>query len=149
MLKELVLDVIEVFGRIDIFVNNVGINIRVLILEFILEEWQKVININLNGIFYSCIVVLLYMIKQKLGKIINVLLIIVKILYKNVLFLYGVLKVGVNYFIQYLVLEMVKYNICVNVVCFGFIEIDMFKQWLEEYCKQVLLKILLGRIGEV
>jgi 3-oxoacyl-[acyl-carrier protein] reductase len=146
--KELVSKVIEAFGRIDILVNNAGINTRIPTLELQPEEWQKVININLNGTFYSCAAVLPYMIKQQSGKIINVSSTTAKTPHRNASPSYGASKAGVNYLTQHLALEMAKYNICVNAVCPGPIETDMSKQWSEEYRKQVLSKIPLGRIGE-
>lgn len=146
--KELVSNVIEVFGRIDILVNNAGINTRIPTLELTPEEWQKVININLNGAFYSCTAVLPYMIKQKSGKIINVSSTTAKTPHRNASPSYGASKAGVNYLTQHLALEMAKHNICVNAVCPGPIETDMSKQWSEEYRKQVLSKIPLGRIGK-
>lgn len=146
--KELVSKAIEVFGRIDILVNNAGINTRIPTLELQPEEWQKVINVNLNGTFYSCTAVLPYMIKQNYGKIINVSSTTSKTPHRNASPSYGASKAGVNYLTQHLALEMAKYNICVNAVCPGPIETDMSKQWTDEYREQVLAKIPLGKIGE-
>ena len=145
--KELAIKAIETFGKIDILVNNAGINTRIPTLELKPEDWQKVININLNGTFYSCAAVLPHMIKQKSGKIINVSSTTAKTPHRNASPSYGASKAGVNYLTQHLALEMAKHNICVNAVCPGPIETDMSKQWTDEYRKQVLERIPLGRIG--
>ncbi len=146
--KKFVSNAIDSFGKIDILVNNAGINTRIPTLELQPEEWQKVINTNLNGTFYCCSAVLPYMIKQQSGKIINVSSTTAKTPHRNASPSYGASKAGINYLTQHLALEMAKYNICVNAVCPGPIETDMSKQWSDEYRKQVLSKIPLGRIGE-
>lgn len=138
---------IDNFGKIDILVNNAGINMRKPTLELQPEEWQKVINTNLNGTFYCCNAVLPYMIKQQQGKIINMSSTTAKTAHRNASPSYGASKAGINYLTQHLALEMAKYNICVNAVCPGPIETDMSNQWSEEYRKQVLAKIPLGRLG--
>lgn len=146
--RELASKAIEAFGKIDILVNNAGVNTRIPTLELNTEDWQKVININLNGTFYSCCAVLPHMIKQQYGKIINVSSTTAKTPHRNASPSYGASKAGVNYLTQHLALEMAKNNICVNAVCPGPIETDMSLQWTEDYRKQVLAKIPLGRIGE-
>ncbi|OOM78881.1 SDR family NAD(P)-dependent oxidoreductase [Clostridium sp. BL-8] len=145
--KETALKAVDAFGKIDILVNNAGINTRIPTLELNPEDWQKVINTNLNGTFYSCSAALPYMIEQKSGKIINVSSTTAKTPHRNASPSYGASKAGVNYLTQHLALEMAKHNICVNAVCPGPIETDMSKQWTEEYRKQVFAKIPLGRIG--
>jgi 3-oxoacyl-[acyl-carrier protein] reductase len=145
--KETALKAIEAFGKIDILVNNAGINTRIPTLELNPEDWQKVINTNLNGTFYSCSAALPYMIEQKSGKIINVSSTTAKTPHCNASPSYGASKAGMNYLTQHLALEMAKHNICVNAVCPGPIETDMSKQWTDEYRKQIFAKIPLGRIG--
>jgi 3-oxoacyl-[acyl-carrier protein] reductase len=145
--KKVVLNAINNFGKIDILVNNAGINMRIPTLKLQPEDWQKVINTNLNGTFYSCTAVLPYMIKQHYGKIINVSSTTSKTPHRNASPSYGASKAGVNYLTQHLALEMAKYKICINAVCPGPIETDMSNQWSDEYREQVLSRIPLGRLG--
>jgi 3-oxoacyl-[acyl-carrier protein] reductase len=138
---------IDNFGRIDVLVNNAGINMRSSSLEMTLEDWQRLMDVNLSGTLHCCRAVLPQMIKQQSGKIVNISSTAAKTPHKNAAPSYGASKAGVNYLTQHLALEMAKYRICVNAICPGPIETDMSKQWSEEYRQQVLLKIPLGRLG--
>ncbi|WP_378955892.1 SDR family NAD(P)-dependent oxidoreductase [Pelosinus sp. sgz500959] len=136
------------FGRIDILVNNAGINMRTPTLEMNIDDWQKVMNVNLNGTLHTCMAVLPYMIEQKYGKIVNVSSSTAKTPHRNASPSYGASKAGVNYLTQHLALEMAKHNIYVNGVCPGPIETDMSTQWTAEYREQVLSRIPLGKLGK-
>jgi 3-oxoacyl-[acyl-carrier protein] reductase len=138
---------ISSFGRIDVLVNNAGLNMRSSSLEMKLEDWQRVMDVNLNGTLHCCMAVLPHMIKQQSGKIVNISSTMAKTPHKNAAPSYGASKAGVNYLTQHLALEMAKHGICVNAICPGPIETDMSRQWSEEYRQQVLLKIPLGRLG--
>jgi 3-oxoacyl-[acyl-carrier protein] reductase len=138
---------IDNFSRIDILVNNAGINMRTPTLEMSLDDWKKVLDVNLNGTLYCCKAALPYMIEQKYGKIVNVSSSTAKTPHKNASPSYGASKAGVNYLTQHLALEMAKHNIYVNAVCPGPIETDMSTQWTEEYRQQVLSRIPLGKLG--
>jgi len=138
---------IDAFGRIDILVNNAGINKRIPTLEMTLDDWQRVMDVNLNGTLHCCRGVLPLMIEQKYGKIVNVSSSTAKTPHRNASPSYGASKAGVNYLTQHLALEMAKHNIYVNAVCPGPIETDMSTQWTEEYRQQVLSRIPLGKLG--
>ena len=61
------------FGKIDIFINNAGITGKNTTLEkYPLEEWKKVIDLNLNSVFYCCKAVVPYMDKNNYGRIVNI-----------------------------------------------------------------------------
>jgi len=138
---------IETFGFINILVNNAGINKRTPTLEMELADWQRVMDVNLNGTLYFCRAVLPLMIEQKYGKIVNVSSSTAKTPHRNASPSYGASKAGVNYLTQHLALEMAKHNIYVNAVCPGPIETDMSTQWTAEYRQQVLSRIPLGKLG--
>ena len=60
-------------GKIDIFINNAGITgMNATIADYPTDEWEKVINLNLNAVFYCCKAVVPYMIKQNYGRIVNI-----------------------------------------------------------------------------
>ena len=60
-------------GKIDIFVNNAGIaGMNTTVAEYPVEEWNKVINLNLNSVFYCCKAVVPFMIKNDYGRIVNI-----------------------------------------------------------------------------
>lgn len=137
----------ENFDRIDILVNNAGINMRTPTLQMPVDDWKRVIDVNLNGTLYCCMAVLPLMIQQKYGKIVNVSSSTAKTPHRNASPSYGASKAAVNYLTQHLALEMAKYNIYVNAVCPGPIETDMSTQWNAEYRQQVLSRIPLGKLG--
>ena len=64
--------VLSRFGRIDILVNNAGIQRRALAVEFSIEDWDSVINVNLRAVFLFCQVFGSQMLRQGSGKIINI-----------------------------------------------------------------------------
>ncbi|WP_404330296.1 SDR family NAD(P)-dependent oxidoreductase [Mesobacillus maritimus] len=107
------------FGKIDILVNNAGINMRSSTLDMNLEDWYKVLDVNLNGNIYFSKAVLPYMIEQKYGKIVNVSSSTAKSGHKNAAPSYGASKAGVDYLTRHLALEMSKHNIYVNGVSPG------------------------------
>lgn len=139
---------VEHLGRIDILVNNAGINMRSTTLQMEIADWQRVLDINLNGTMYLCKAVLPFMVEQNYGKIVNVSSSTAKTPHRNAAPSYGASKAGVNYLTQHLALEMAKYNIYVNAVCPGPIETDMSMQWTDEYRKELIARIPLGKLGK-
>ncbi|UOY88126.1 SDR family NAD(P)-dependent oxidoreductase [Bacillus glycinifermentans] len=138
---------IDAFGRIDILINNAGINMRSSTLEMELTDWQNVLDVNLNGTLYFCKTVLPFMIEQKYGKIVNVSSTAAKTAHRNAAPSYGASKAGVNYLTRHLALEMAPHNIYVNAVCPGPVETDMSRQWTDEYRQEVSAKIPLQKLG--
>jgi NAD(P)-dependent dehydrogenase (short-subunit alcohol dehydrogenase family) len=60
-------------GKIDIFVNNAGIaGMNTTVAEYPVEEWNRVINLNLNSVFYCCKAIVPFMIKNDYGRIVNI-----------------------------------------------------------------------------
>src|SRR4030042_3382142 len=72
MIKDGMAKVFNKFGKIDILVNNAGISLHKPTKEMSVEDFNKVININLNGPFICSKSVISYMEKQKRGKIVNI-----------------------------------------------------------------------------
>lgn len=138
---------IDRFGQIDILVNNAGINMRSSTQEMKLDDWHKVLDVNLNGTMYFCKAVLPYMKKARYGKIVNVSSSTAKSGHRNAAPSYGVSKAGIDYLTKHLALEFARHNIYVNGVCPGPIETDMIKQWSDEYYKDVVSKVPLNKLG--
>jgi 3-oxoacyl-[acyl-carrier protein] reductase len=121
---EMVKKTIERFGRVDILLNNAGKfqrnpAVRSPVWEMDPLEWEKVIAVNLTGVFLCCRAVLPYMIKQKSGKIINVASSLAFFGTTNFSH-YVASKGGVVAFTRALCREVGQYNINVNTLCPGF-----------------------------
>lgn len=135
------------FGHLDILVNNAGINDRSKTLELSFEAWQRTLDINLNGVFYTCKAVIPMMQKQNGGKIINITSANGVTPHPNAAPSYGASKAAVTYLTRHFANEFAKDNIRVNAVQCGPIESDMTRQWTEEYRELSLSKIPLHRLG--
>lgn len=128
-------------------VNNAGVNSRIPFLELSVEEWNRMLGINLNGVFYSCKCVLPHMVAAKSGVLINISSTASKTAHENASICYGASKAAVNSMTQKLALDMAPYNIRVNGICPGPILTEMSDQWTAEYRARVTGKIPLGRLG--
>ena len=71
-INNMVTKTIEYYGKIDILVNNAGCNIRKPVLEVTWDEWNKILNTNLRGQFFTAKAVAPHMIKNRYGRIINI-----------------------------------------------------------------------------
>lgn len=126
---------IEKFGRIDILVNNAGTVIVKPIVELEEEEWNKVIDVDLKGVFLCSKAVAKVMIRQKSGKIINMSSDSGKTGYA--LFAsYNAAKFGVIGFTQGLAKELAPYKINVNAVCPGIVGTKMWEYVDEQLGKR-------------
>ena len=136
------------FGQVDILVNNAGINSRSSTLDMTLEDWQRVLDVNLNGTLHFCRAVLPGMIARRRGAIVNVSSTTAKTPHRNAAPAYGASKAAVNYLTMHLAQEMAPHGIRVNAVCPGPVETDMTRQWADDYRTKVVASVPLGRLGE-
>lgn len=145
--EALVQSALDNYNRIDILINNAGITRDNLLARMKQEEWQEVINTNLNGVYNCCRVVLRPLLKQKNGgRIINVAS-VAGIYGNSGQANYAAAKGGVIAFTRTLAKEIGSRNITVNAVAPGFIETEMTDVLGDQVKKQVLSRIALGRLG--
>ncbi len=128
----------DAYGRIDVLVNNAGINDRTKTPQLATEGWLKVINTNLNGTYYMCHAILPIMVEQKSGCIVNITSAAGVTPHPNAAPSYGASKAGVTYLTKHFALEYAPYGIRVNAVQCGPIASDMTEQWSPEYREQAL-----------
>ncbi len=140
---------LKTFGRIDILINNAGLNVPQWAVDVTEEAWDKVINTNLKALFFCAQAVGKVMIQQKKGKIINVSSQSgsVGLLQRAA---YCASKGGVNLLTKVLAIEWAKYNINVNAIAPTFIEGPFTRPMFEKegFREYVLGNIPLGRIGQ-
>ena len=145
--EEAVNKIIDKFSRIDILVNNAGITRDNLILRLKEEDWDKVIAINLKGVFNCSKAVARFMLKQRAGKIVNISSVI-GIMGNAGQTNYGASKAGIIGFTKSLAKELGPRGICVNAVAPGYIQTAMTDKLPEEVKKKMLAMIPLGRFGK-
>jgi len=137
------------FGNIDIFVNNAGITgMNAKVWDYPLEEWKKVIELNLNSTFYCCKAIVPHMIKNNYGRIINIASIAGKEGNPNAS-AYSTSKAGVIGLTKSLGKELADKNIAVNCVTPAAAKTRIFDQMTDEHINYMLSKIPRNRFAKV
>jgi len=136
-------------GKIDIFVNNAGIaGMNTTVSNYPLEEWKKVIDLNLNSVFYCCKAVVPYMEKNDYGRIVNIASIAGKEGNPNAS-AYSTSKAGVIGLTKSLGKELALKNIAVNCVTPAAAKTRIFDQMTEEHINYMLSKIPRNKFAKV
>jgi 3-oxoacyl-[acyl-carrier protein] reductase len=145
--KAMAEQVMKEWGKIDILVNNAGITRDGLLLRMKEEDWNLVLQVNLNGTFHCTKAVLQSMTKQRYGRIINIAS-IVGVMGNVGQANYAASKAAVIGFTKTVAREYASRAVTVNAVAPGFIDTAM-TQGLSPDVKEVLQKqIPLGRLGQ-
>ena len=139
--------VVKEFGRIDILVNNAGICQVVTIEKMTEEDWDRVMAINLKGVFLCSKAVMGVMKKQRSGRIVNMGSLAGKVGGIATGANYSVSKAGVMCFTKALARELAPYGVTVNAVAPGVIETDMTRGITQGDFTNYLKTIPLGTIG--
>lgn len=138
--------VIDKFKGVDILINNAGITRDSLLLRMKKEDWHKVLEINLSGVFNCLRAVIRPMVKQGYGRIINISSIIGlrgNIGQAN----YSASKAGIIGLTKSAARELGRYGITVNAVAPGFINTAMTRKLRKELINKIISQIPLQRIG--
>ena len=137
------------YGQIDIFVNNAGIaGMNTTVAEYPLDEWKKVMNLNLNSVFYCCKAVVPFMLKNDYGRIVNIASIAGKEGNPNAS-AYSTSKAGVIGLTKSLGKELAQKNIAVNCVTPAAAKTRIFDQMTEEHINYMLSKIPRNKFAKV
>ncbi len=142
--NELIKEVLDKHTKIDVLVNNAGITKDGLLMRMKTEDWQKVLDLNLSGVFYCTRAVSRQMLKRKKGRIINITS-VVGLMGNPGQANYSAAKAGVIGLTQSAAKEFASRGITVNAVAPGFISTDMTKDLNSE---KILSAIPLGRFGD-
>ncbi len=146
--KELIKYVIEKYKKIDCLVNNAGIDQVKMFLDITDDDWNNIINNNLNSVFYTCQEVLPYMIHEKNGVIINISS-IWGLTGASCESHYAVSKAGVDALTKSLAKEMGPSNIRVNSIAPGIIDTEMNDNLNKDEKESLKEEIPLHKIGKV
>lgn len=146
-IEEMVKETVDVFGTIDVLVNNAGVTRDNLMMRMKDEEWDDVIDTNLKGTFYFTKYASKVMMKKRTGKIINMVSVVG--LTGNIGQVnYAASKAGVIGMTKSAARELASRNICVNGVAPGFIDTDMTSVLPEDIKEAAKERIPLGRFGQ-
>ncbi|MEZ5314742.1 MAG: 3-oxoacyl-ACP reductase FabG [Chlamydiales bacterium] len=138
--------VYEDFNHVEILVNNAGITRDSLLIRLSENDWQEVINTNLNSVYNTCRSLVRRMMKVRRGKIINIGS-IVGLIGNAGQTNYAASKAGMIGFTKSLAKEVSRWNISVNCIAPGFIETDMTKTIQEKQREAILNQIPMHKFG--
>jgi len=141
------LEVASKYGTIDILINNAGITRDATMRKMSMEQWQQVIDVNLNGVFYCTKAISPYMVEKGYGRIIST---------SSVVALYGnfgqtnyvATKAAVIGMTKTWAREFGRKGITANAIAPGFIATDMVKLMPENVLASMKDKVPVGRLGE-
>ena len=144
--QRIINEVLDKWQRLDILVNNAGITRDHSLRKMTGEDWERVIEVNLNGTFNTTSAALPAMINQRFGRIIN----ISSVVGQSGAFgqaNYSASKGGVIAFTKTVALETAKYNITANAIAPGYTSTDMLATIPEEVASRIKAGIPLGRFA--
>ena len=145
---ELVKDIIEKHGRIDILINNAGITSDNLLMRMSEDDWDNVLNINLKAAFTAIKAASRTMIKQRSGRIINISS-VVGLMGNAGQVNYAASKAGLIGMTKSVAREFASRGITANCIAPGYIETEMTNKLKDEVKSSLNEQIPLGRIGNV
>ena len=139
---------LDELGAVDILVNSAGVaGPAVPAIRYTAADWQNVININLNGVFYCCQAVLPHMLERNYGRIVSIASVAGKEGNPNAS-AYSASKAGVIALTKSLAKEVAKSEIRINCVTPAAVRTPLFDQISQEHIDFMLAKIPLGRLGQ-
>ena len=148
-INEKLTEIERTHGKIDIFINNAGVaGMNTTVAQYPIEEWNKVINLNLNAVFYCCKAVVPFMEKNNYGRIVNIASIAGKEGNPNAS-AYSTSKAGVIGLTKSLGKELAQKNIAVNCVTPAAAKTRIFDQMTEEHINYMLSKIPRNKFAKV
>ncbi len=142
-------EIVSRWNRVDILVNAPGVNSTTPVLDITEDEWEKIIAVNLKGMFFACQVFGKHMVDAKVkGSIINFSSVSSEIPLSKV-FTYAISKAGVNNMTRFLAREWAQFGIRVNAVMPGFFPAEQNRKILtEERRKSIFGHTPMARYGE-
>lgn len=144
--QEMVSKTLEMFGQLDVLVNNAGISYIGLLTDMDIADWNRIVSVNLTSVFSTCRLVVPSMVSAKSGRIINI-----SSVWGNAgascEVAYSACKGGINAFTKALGKELAPSGICVNAIACGMIDTDMNRCFTEAEHAALMDEIPAGRMG--
>ena len=137
---------VDTYGKVDILVNNAGILCDRLVVRMSDEDWDRVLNVNLKGVFLCTRAVLKHMVEQRRGRIISITS-IVGMTGNPGQANYASSKAGIIGFTRTIAREMASRGITANAVAPGFMDTDMTRQLSESRRQEFIAHVPLGYLG--
>ncbi|TCS82439.1 SDR family NAD(P)-dependent oxidoreductase [Tepidibacillus fermentans] len=149
-IERMVEQTLHTFGKIDILINNAGMNIRTPALEVSEEEWELIIQTNMKSVFLASQAVGKHMVEQKHGSIINISSVAGHVALRTGV-AYAATKAGIIQMTKTLALEWGKYNVRVNAIAPWYFKTPLTEKLLtnKEYYDEVISRTPLRRVGDV
>jgi acetoacetyl-CoA reductase len=132
--ERVIREVLEAHGKLDVLVNNAGITLDKTVRKMTVEDWDRVIQVNLSGAFYLSRAILQHLLDRGSGRIINIS--------------YAASKAGLFGLTMSLAQETARKGITVNSVAPGYVSTEMVQAVPKEALDKVIAKIPVGRLGE-
>lgn len=147
-IKALVQDTVRAFGKLDWMVNCAGINIRKPVLEYTEDEWDRMVDVNLKGLFFCTQISAQQMAAQRRGKIVNIAsqLAVVAMPDRSI---YAITKAGVAHMAKVFAVEVAPLGITVNAVGPTFVSTPLTTAMFSDpaFVREYLPRIPAGRFG--
>lgn len=134
-------------GPFDIVINNAAITDDQIMMRMKQDQWDNVINVNLNGSYQVIKTLLRPMVKKRWGRIINISS-VVGVTGNLGQANYAAAKAGVIAMSKSLAYEVARYGVTVNCIAPGFIETDMTAKLSDDIKEQILKQIPVGKMGQ-
>ena len=144
--KEIVQEVYDKWGSVDILINNAGITRDKLLLRLNEDDWDKVINVNLKGYYNTIKIVSRFMLKNRSGKIVNISSVIGQI-GNSGQSNYAASKAGVEGMTRALAVELGSKNININCIAPGYIKTEMTNNLDSKVIDEMKSNIPLNKLG--
>jgi NAD(P)-dependent dehydrogenase (short-subunit alcohol dehydrogenase family) len=149
-IEKLLKTVVEHLGKVDILVNCAGINQRAPTLEFSEADWNRLLDINLNGTLRACQVFGHHMIERKYGRIINIASLGAFLaLFEAAA--YSASKAAVASLTKSLAIEWARHGVCVNAIVPGYFRTPLTEKIVmgKPRGEEILMRTPMERFGEL